>query len=155
MRHRRAGRKLGRTSAHRQALLRNLTSSLFLHEKIITTEAKAKELRRVAERMITLAKRQGLHARRLAATVVQDARALKKLFDRLGARYQDRQGGYTRITKLGPRVGDGAPMVAIELIGAEPPSGTKAAPGRKAARAGQGQQGEGSSGPAAEGAAAG
>ena len=142
MRHRRAGRKLGRTSAHREALLRNLTSSLFLHERIITTVAKAKELRRVAERMITLAKRQGLHARRLAATVVQDARALKKLFDTLGARFQDRQGGYTRITKLDHRAGDGAPMAAIELIGAEPPGGAKAAPGRKAARAGEGKRGK-------------
>ena len=84
MRHRRAGRKLGRTSAHREALLRNLTSSLLLYEKIITTQAKAKEMRRVAERMITLAKRQGLHARRQAATVVQDPRVLQKLFDRLG-----------------------------------------------------------------------
>jgi len=135
MRHRRAGRKLGRTSAHREALLRNLASSLFLHEKIITTEAKAKELRRVAERMVTLAKRGGLHARRLAATVVQDPRALKKLFDSLGARFQERPGGYTRITKLDYRPGDGAPMVAIELIGAEPPRQAKPAAGRKAARA--------------------
>jgi large subunit ribosomal protein L17 len=154
MRHRRAGRKLGRTSAHRRALLRNLTSSLFLHEKIITTEAKAKELRRVAERMITLAKRQSLHARRLAATVVQDARALKKLFDRLGARYQERHGGYTRITKLGHRAGDGASMVAIELIGAEASGGPRAATGRRAARAGQGEPGKGASAPAAEGSAA-
>jgi large subunit ribosomal protein L17 len=135
MRHRRAGRKLGRTSAHREALLRNLASSLFLHEKIVTTEAKAKELRRVAERMITLAKRQGLHARRRAATVVKDPRALKKLFDSLGTRFQDRPGGYTRITKLDYRPGDGAPMVAIELIGAEPPREAKPATGRRAARA--------------------
>ena len=134
MRHRRAGRKLGRTSAHREALLRNLASSLFLHEKIITTEAKAKELRRVAERMVTLAKRGGLHARRLAATVVQDPRALKKLFDSLGARFQERPGGYTRITKLDYRAGDGAPMAAIELIGAEVQAGAKPKAARKADR---------------------
>ncbi len=138
MRHRRAGRKLGRTSAHREALLRNLTSSLLLYEKIITTEAKAKELRRVAERMITLAKRQDLHARRQAATVVQDARALQKLFERLGARYRDRNGGYTRITKLHYRAGDGAPLAAIELIGAEVPGGGKGAGERKAARKAEG-----------------
>ena len=132
MRHRRAGRKLGRTSAHREALLRNLTSSLFLYEKIITTEAKAKELRRVA--MITLAKREDLHARRQAATVVQDARALKKLFDMLGARYKERNGGYTRMTKLDYRAGDGAPMAAIELIGAEVQAGAKPRAGRKGDR---------------------
>lgn len=142
MRHRRAGRKLGRTSAHREALLRNLTSSLLLYEKIITTEAKAKELRRVAERMITLAKRQGLHARRQAATVVQDERALQKLFDRLGARYRDRSGGYTRITKLEYRAGDGAPLAAIELIGAEVPGGEQAALDRKAARKAEGGAGK-------------
>ncbi len=134
MRHRRAGRKLGRTSAHREALLRNLASSLFLYEKIITPEAKAKELRRVAERMITLAKRQDLHARRQAATVVQDARALKKLFDTIGVRYRERNGGYTRITKLDYRAGDGAPLAAIELIGAQPHGGAKPAGERKATR---------------------
>ena len=123
MRHRRAGRKLGRTMAHRQAMYRNLASSLFLHEKIVTTAPKAKELRRVAERMITLAKRQDLHARRQAAAVVQDARALRKLFETLGARYRERPGGYTRITKLGFRAGDGAPLAAIELVGAEAGSG--------------------------------
>jgi len=142
MRHRLAGRKLGRTSAHREALLRNLTSSLLLYEKIITTEAKAKELRRVAERMITLAKRQDLHARRQAATVVQDERALQKLFDRLGARYRDRSGGYTRITKLEYRAGDGAPLAAIELIGAEVPGGEQAALDRKAARKAKGGAGK-------------
>jgi len=149
MRHRRARRKLGRTSAHREALLRNLTSSLFFYEKIITTEAKAKELRRVAEKMITLAKRGDLHARRQAATVVQDARALKKLFDMLGARYKERQGGYTRITKLDYRAGDGAPMAAIELIGAEVQAGARPKAGRKADR------GAAKAPPAAEATAAG
>ncbi|MEK7366802.1 MAG: 50S ribosomal protein L17 [candidate division NC10 bacterium] len=119
MRHRKARRKLGRTTEHREALLRNLTTSLLLHERIITTQAKAKELRKIAERMITLAKREDLHARRQAAEVVQDERVLKKLFDALGGRYQGRNGGYTRITKLDYRMGDGAPLAAIELIGAE------------------------------------
>jgi large subunit ribosomal protein L17 len=119
MRHRKAGRKLGRTTAHREMLLRNLATSLFLYEKIVTTEAKAKELRKLAERMITLAKRQDLHARRQAAEVVSDEKVLKKLFESIGGRYRDRNGGYTRITKLDYRMGDGAPLAAIELVGAE------------------------------------
>jgi len=120
MRHRRAGRKLGRTTAHREMMMRNLVTSLLLYEKIITTAAKAKELRSVAEKMVTLAKRGDLHARRQAAEVLMEEKALKKLFDTIGGRYQDRNGGYTRITKLDYRMGDGAPLAAIELIGAEP-----------------------------------
>jgi large subunit ribosomal protein L17 len=116
MRHRKLRRKLGRTSAHREALLRNLATSLLLYEKIITTVAKAKELRKIVERMITLAKREDLHARRQAAEVIQDERVLKKLFETIRARYQERNGGYTRITKLDYRVGDGAPLAAIELV---------------------------------------
>lgn len=116
MRHRKLRRKLGRTAAHREALLRNLATSLLLYEKIITTVAKAKELRKIVERMVTLAKRQDLHARRQAAEVIQDERALKKLFETIRARYQERNGGYTRITKLDYRVGDGAPLAAIELV---------------------------------------
>lgn len=119
MRHRKLKRKLGRTSTHREALLRNLATSLFLYEKIITTVAKAKELRKMAERMITLAKRQDLHARRQAAEVIQDERVLKKLFGTIGERYLGRNGGYTRITKLEYRVGDGAPLAAVELVGSE------------------------------------
>ena len=119
MRHRKLKRKLGRTSAHREALLRNQTTSLLLYEKIITTAAKAKELRKIAERMITLAKRKDLHARRQAAEVIQDERVLKKLFETIGERYIGRNGGYTRITKLEYRVGDGAPLAAIELVGSE------------------------------------
>ncbi|MBW8057187.1 MAG: 50S ribosomal protein L17 [candidate division NC10 bacterium] len=119
MRHRKLKRKLGRTSSHREALLRNLTTSLLLYEKIITTAAKAKELRKIAERMITLAKRQDLHARRQAAEVIQDERVLKKLFETIGERYQGRNGGYTRITKLEYRVGDGAPLAAVELVATE------------------------------------
>jgi len=113
MRHRRAGRKLGRTTAHREMMMRNLVTSLFLYEKIITTAAKAKELRSVAEKMVRLAKREDLHARRQAAEVLNDDKALKKLFETIGARYRDRNGGYTRITKLDYRMGDGAPLAAI------------------------------------------
>ncbi len=116
MRHRKTGRKLGRTTAHRDALFRNLVTSLFLYEKIITTVAKAKELRKLAEEMITLAKREDLHARRQAAEVIKDEAVLKKLFDDIGTRYKDRNGGYTRITKLDYRMGDGAPLAAIELV---------------------------------------
>lgn len=116
MRHQKARRKLGRTSSHREALLRNLVTSLLMHERIITTEAKAKELRRIAEKMISLAKREDLHARRQAAQVIMDESVVKKLFDSLGARFSQRQGGYTRITKLSYRAGDGAPLAAIELL---------------------------------------
>jgi len=119
MRHQKARRKLGRTSSHREALLRNLVTSLLMHERIITTEAKAKELRRIAEKMISLAKREDLHARRQAARVIMDESVVKKLFDSLGARFSERQGGYTRITKLSYRAGDGAPLAAIELLDQE------------------------------------
>jgi len=125
MRHLRAGRKLGRTTAHREMMMRNLVTSLLLYEKIITTAAKAKELRSLAEKMVTLAKREDLSARRQAAEVVNDDKALKKLFDTLGARYRERNGGYTRITKLDYRMGDGAPLAAIEFIGMEPPAEAK------------------------------
>jgi len=114
--------------------MRNLVTSLFLYEKIITTAAKAKELRGVAEKMVTLAKREDLHARRQAAEVLMDDKALKKLFDTIGARYRDRNGGYTRITKLDYRMGDGAPLAAIELVGAEPAPEAK---GEKAAGTGR------------------
>jgi large subunit ribosomal protein L17 len=116
MRHRNAGRKLGRTSAHRRALLRNLVTSLLEHEQIETTDAKAKELRRVAERMITLGKRGGLHARRRALRVVRSRTVAAKLFEELAERYRDRPGGYTRVLKLGARVGDAAPVSMIELV---------------------------------------
>jgi len=116
MRHRVAGRKLGRSSAHRKALFRNLVTDLFRHEQIRTTEAKAKAIRPQAERLITLARRGDLHARRLAARDVQDPDILQKLFDELAERYEDREGGYTRIYKLGPRKGDAAPVVLISLV---------------------------------------
>ncbi len=145
MRHRHAGRKLGRTTAHREMMMRNLVTSLLLYEKIITTAAKAKELRSVAEKMVTLAKREDLSARRQAAEVVNDDKALRKLFETLGARYRDRSGGYTRITKLDYRMGDGAPLAAIEFIGIEPavePKGEgPSRPGRRRRRRRRGKGG--------------
>jgi large subunit ribosomal protein L17 len=121
MRHRVAHRKLGRTTPHRIALLRNLTTALFERERIRTTLVKAKEIRPFAERLITLARREDdrLHARRLAARDIQDRLVVKKLFDTIGARYATRPGGYTRILRLGPRPGDGAEMAFIELVGYE------------------------------------
>lgn len=116
MRHGVGGRKLGRTTSHRTAMLRNMVTSFLKFEKIETTDAKAKELRRVAEKMITLAKQGGLHARRQAAAVIRDKDVVKKLFDEIGARFADRQGGYTRIVKTGFRAGDSAPMAVIELM---------------------------------------
>jgi large subunit ribosomal protein L17 len=121
MRHRVAHRKLGRTTPHRRALLRNLATSLFDKERIRTTLPKAKELRPFAERLITLARREEnrLHARRLAARDLQDPAVLQKLFDTIGARFATRPGGYTRILRLGPRKGDGAEMAYLELVGYE------------------------------------
>lgn len=116
MRHRRKGRRLGRTSSHRLALLRNLAAALFVRERIRTTEAKCRELRRFAEKLITLAKRGDLQARRLVARHVQDPQVRAKLFDVLGPRYAERPGGYTRMVKLGPRQGDCAAMSIIELV---------------------------------------
>src|SRR5262245_16259767 len=120
MKHRVAGRKLGRTSAHRLAVLRNLSTDLFERERIRTTLMKAKELRPFAERLITLSKSGTLHDRRRAARHVTRAAVLRKLFDTLSARYAERPGGYTRILKLGPRRGDNAEMALVELIGSEP-----------------------------------
>ncbi len=116
MRHRVAHRKLGRTTEHRISLLRNLAASLFIHERIRTTLAKAKELRPFAERLITLSKKDSLHARRRALSIMVHKEAVAKLFRDLSARFADRPGGYTRILKLGPRKGDGAPMAFIELV---------------------------------------
>jgi len=116
MRHKVAGRRLSRSSGHRRALFRNLVTALLNHERITTTEAKAKEVRSLAERMITLGKAGGLHPRRQALSFVIDEKVVDKLFAELAPRYSERHGGYTRITKLGPRLGDGAPMVQLELI---------------------------------------
>lgn len=116
MAHRIDGRKLGRPTDHRLAMFRNLVTDLLKHERLITTEAKAKEVRGMAERVITLGKRGDLNARRQAMRVVYDKATVKKLFDELGPRYAARPGGYSRIVKLGPRRGDGARMAQLELI---------------------------------------
>ena len=109
-------RKLGRDSSARKALLRGIVTSLFRYERIETTEAKAKELRKIAEKMLTLAKRGDLHARRQALAYMMDKDVVKKLFDEVAPKYKDRQGGYTRIIKTSVRQGDAAPMVIIELV---------------------------------------
>lgn len=118
MRHGVTGKRLGRNSSHKKALMRNLTTSLILHERIQTTDSKAKELRSVVEKMITLGKRGDLHARRLAASFVIGKEAVQKLFE-IAPRYNDTKGGYTRIMKLGRRLGDAAPVSIIELVGAQ------------------------------------
>ena len=129
MRHRNQGRKLNRTASHRGALLASLAAALIKHEQIATTLPKAKELRRVTDRLITLAKRGDLHARRLAAARVRDEAMVAKLFERLGPRYAARPGGYTRVLKAGFRYGDSAPMAVIELIDRDPEArGTHSGP---------------------------
>lgn len=116
MRHRVAGRKLGRTTSHRLAMYRNLVSDLLRYEKITTTEAKAKETQRLAEKIISLGKQESLHARRQALSFITDRKVVDKVFTEFGPRYAQRQGGYTRLVKLGPRLGDGAPMAWLELV---------------------------------------
>lgn len=116
MRHRKAGRKLNRTASHRKAMFANMSASLIKHEQIVTTLPKAKELRPIVEKLITLAKKGDLHSRRIAASRIGDEAMAKKLFDVLGPRYQDRQGGYTRVLKAGFRHGDNAPIAVIELV---------------------------------------
>lgn len=119
MRHNKSGKRLGRNSSHRAAMLRNMVTSLLEHEKITTTDSRAKELRKVADRMITLGKRGDLHARRQALQVIRDGKVVAKLFDVVGPRYKDRPGGYTRILKLGVRAGDNAALSIIELVEAD------------------------------------
>ena len=116
MRHRIAVRKLSRPTAHRMSMLRTAVTDLLRHETLQTTDAKAREIRRMAEKVITRGKTNTLHSRRLAAAVLRDKKVLSKLFDELGTRYEDRPGGYTRIVKLGNRKGDAAPMAIIELM---------------------------------------
>lgn len=116
MRHQKSGRTLNRTSAHREAMFRNMTASLFEHEQIRTTLAKAKELRRVAEPLITLGKKPSLSNRRLAYARLRNRAAVTKLFDDLGVRFKDRPGGYLRILKCAPRAGDNAPMAYVQLV---------------------------------------
>ncbi|TET16930.1 MAG: 50S ribosomal protein L17 [Dehalococcoidia bacterium] len=116
MRHKVAGRKLGRPSGHRRAMYRNLVTDLLGYEKITTTEAKAKEVRSLAEKMITLGKKGGLHSRRQALSFIIDKKVTDRVFTDFASRYAERPGGYTRIIKLGPRLGDGAAMVRLELV---------------------------------------
>ncbi len=116
MRHRNKGRKLNRTSSHRKAMFNNMAAALIKHEQITTTLPKAKELRRFAERLVTLGKRGGLHARRQALSQVPDTNLVEKLFTTLAERYAERQGGYTRVLRAGFRYGDSAPMAVIEFV---------------------------------------
>src|ERR687884_1441344 len=120
MRHGVAHRKLGRTSSHREAMFANMAASLIKHEQIVTTLPKAKELRPVVEKLVTLGKRGDLHARRQAIAQMRDIPMVKKLFEVLGPRYQERNGGYTRVLKAGFRYGDSAPMAVIELVDRDP-----------------------------------
>ncbi len=130
MRHNCAGRKLGRTSSHRLAMMRNMVTSLIEHERIETTEAKAKELRQEAEKMITLAKKGDLHARRQALAFIRDKDVVYKLFEEIKNRYLDRNGGYTKISKLRYRHGDAAPISVIELVGRKEEQKTKKKKGK-------------------------
>lgn len=116
MRHQKKGRKLKRDKSHREALLRNLAREIFLREKIITTEAKAKEARELVEKVVTLAKRNDLSARRQAFALLQDRELVKKVFSEMPKRFEEREGGYTRILKLKERQGDSAPLVVLELV---------------------------------------
>jgi large subunit ribosomal protein L17 len=136
MRHGVAGRKLGVTSTHRQAMFRNMAVALLKHEQITTTLPKAKELRPVAEKLITLGKRGGLHARRQALSQLQDQAIVAKLFDALAERYRGRAGGYTRVLKAGIRYGDAADMAVIELVDRDPSAkGQDSGPAPEAAEA--------------------
>ena len=120
MRHGKSGRKLNRTASHRKAMFANMAAALIKHEQIVTTLPKAKELRPIADKLITLAKRGDLHARRQAISQIRDKDMVKKLFDTLGERYTDRNGGYTRVLKAGFRYGDNAPMAVIEFVDRDP-----------------------------------
>jgi large subunit ribosomal protein L17 len=131
MRHRVAGKKLGRTTAHRMMMFRNMVTSLLDKERIHTTLDRAKALRPIAERMITLGKRESLHARRQALAFIKDPAVVSKLFDTIAPRFSQRPGGYTRIIRLGHRDGDGAQMAIIELIGSEFKAAKKEGKGAK------------------------
>jgi large subunit ribosomal protein L17 len=125
MRHKKFGRALGRSSAHRSAMFRNMVTSLFEHERIVTTIEKAKEVRPIAEKMITLAKRGDHHARRQALSYIRSKKVVAKLFDKICEQFSDRAGGYTRILQTGVRQGDAASMAIIELVGYEEDLGKK------------------------------
>jgi large subunit ribosomal protein L17 len=146
MRHRKDGYKLGRLTQHRWALFRNLLTGLFRHERIETTEAKAKAVRGLADHVITLAKRENLHARRQVLSLVPDTDVVGRIFDTIAARFSDRNGGYTRIVKAGVRRGDAAPMVLLELV--DRPDTPKDGGGKrdKKAKAPKGEKGEAGAG---------
>jgi large subunit ribosomal protein L17 len=120
MRHGKSGRKLNRTASHRKAMFANMAASLITHEQIVTTLPKAKDLKPIADKLITLAKRGDLHARRQAISQVRDQAAVRKLFETLGPRYEERKGGYTRVLRAGFRYGDNAPIAVIELVDRDP-----------------------------------
>lgn len=129
MRHNKSGRRLGRTTSHRTAMFRNMVTSFLAHERITTTDAKAKELRSIVDKMITLGKRGDLHSMRLAASYIREKSVVTKLFSTIAPRYSARQGGYTRIVKLGIRPGDNSPLSMIELVEEEfTPKQKKSAP---------------------------
>ena len=140
MKHQIKGRKLGRNTPHRKAMLRNMVTSLLDCERIETTDARAKELRGVAERMITLGKRGTLHARRMALRVIQTESVVSKVFSELSQRYRDREGGYTRVIKIGNRRGDNSPVSIIELV--KEPVKAKGKPARKRRRRAKAKAGE-------------
>ncbi|MBL8232842.1 MAG: 50S ribosomal protein L17 [Bryobacterales bacterium] len=119
MRHRRGGYKLQRNTSHRTALLRNLVTSVIEHERVVTTVVKAKAARPLVEKMVTLAKQDTLHARRQAASFLRTPESVQKLFDKIGTRFSQRNGGYTRVLRIGPRKGDGAELAMLELVGSE------------------------------------
>lgn len=133
MRHGKGFRKLNRTAAHRRAMLRNMVTSLIEHEQLTTTDAKAKELRKVFEKMVTLAKDGSLHARRQALSYVRSKQMVHKLFSELAERYVDRSGGYVQIVKVGPRKGDAASMSVVQLVAGEVKKPSRRARKRKAA----------------------
>ena len=136
MRHRKSGKTLGRNTSHRKAMMRNMVTSFFDCEKITTTDARAKELRKMAEKLITMARRGDLHSRRLVMQVVRDKKTVAKLFETIAPRYIDRPGGYTRVIKLGHRAGDNASLSLIELVEEEftAKPKKKKAPAKKAAK---------------------
>ena len=135
MRHNNAGKRLGRTTSHRIAMYRNMVTSFLNHERITTTDVKAKELRSIAEKMITLGKKGDLHAMRQAASFIRDKKVVTKLFTTIAPRYADRAGGYTRVIKLGIRPGDNAPLSVIELVeeAVQAPKASKKPSAKKAA----------------------
>jgi large subunit ribosomal protein L17 len=142
MRHRKDGFKLGRLTQHRWAMFRNLLVGLFRHERIETTEAKAKAVRGLADHVVTLAKRENLHARRQVLSLVPDREVVGRIFDTIAARFSERQGGYTRIIKTGVRRGDAAPMVLLELVDRVETPADGGKKGEKKEKAPKGEKGE-------------